>query len=121
MDMIATGVNLPDSPEKKPTTDQPTAVIAAALPKPAAPVMDVKPPVADNAVHAAPPEEKTADTTEPKADKKSKKTKAPKVTKPKTPRQPGSGGAIFASVVIVLGLAALAVYAYLKSVNIPVS
>jgi hypothetical protein len=117
MDMIATEVKFPDVDEKAASPTTPPAVTAA-MPKPAAPVMDVLPPVSDNAVHAAPPEDKPADEPKPKADKKAKKIKA---VKPKSPRQPGSGAAIFASVVIVLGLAALAVYAYLKSNNIPVS
>jgi hypothetical protein len=84
--------------------------------------MDVKPPAQADAVHAAPPEEAPAETPDPKkAGKKQKAPKPPKVVKPKAPRQPGSGMAVFASVVIVLGLAALAVYAYLKTNNIPVS
>jgi hypothetical protein len=97
-----------------------TATAAPAPPKPAAPVMDIRLPDApDNAtaVHEAP----KADTDSKPADVASEKQKAnkpAKPVKPKTKRQAGVGGAIFASVVIVLGLAALAVYAYLKSRNI---
>ena len=117
MDMIATGVKLPDAPEK---TAQGAAPVAT--PKPPAPVMDVKPPTPENenGVHAAPPEETPPATEAPKNEKPAKKAKPAKVKKPKGPRQPGVGLAIFASTVIVLGLATLAVYAYLKSNDIPV-
>jgi hypothetical protein len=107
-----------------PVTDAPTAtdtpVAAEAVPpKPAAaPVMDVRPPQAEAAPVREPKAEeapKPADDKETKKPEKVKKEKPPKVVTPKKPRQPGVGTAIFASVVIVLGLAALAVYAYLKT------
>ncbi len=50
--------------------------------------------------------------------KKGKEPKAPKPPKPpKQPHAPGVGLAIFATVVIILGLAALATYAYLQTNN----
>jgi uncharacterized protein HemX len=52
---------------------------------------------------------------EPHDDKK-KQPAAPKPPKP--PRQPGVGLAIVATMVIVLGLAALATYAYLQTNNV---
>lgn len=94
---------------------------APANPKPASPVMDVRPP------QAAHTETTTADVHEepkPAADgaheaEKTPETKTPKPAKapkpPKPPRTPGVGMAITATVVIVLGLAVLAVYAYLQS------
>jgi hypothetical protein len=78
------------------------------------PVMDVTAPPAQSpqlneAVAPAPPE------TEPGPDQGEKK--APVPPKPKLPKEPksGVGFAIFATVVIVFGLAALATYAYLQS------
>jgi hypothetical protein len=112
MNVIAKDVKLPDEPAQ--TTSEP----------PVKPVMDVRPPqpetAANSAVHEAPPE---PDDSEPeaKAAKAEKPPKPTKVVKPKQPRGNGVTAAIFASVVIILGLAALAVYAYLKSNNIPVS
>lgn len=77
-----------------------------------------KPPLAP----AVPPEE-TSEKTEDPANKleEPKKAEKPMVTKPpKPPRQPGIGLAIFATMVIVLGLSALATYAYLRTNNIAV-
>ena len=66
------------------------------------------PPLPDNAAPAA---EKSGEKDKPKQAK-------PKVTKsPKVPRS-GVGLAIAATVIIVLGLAALFVYAYLRTNNI---
>jgi hypothetical protein len=71
----------------------------------------------------APPEEKGNNSDNPsqslEESKKDKHQKAAKVTKPpKPPRQPGVGFAIFATIVIILGLGALATYAYLRTNNI---
>lgn len=101
----------PPEPRRELVASQPLNRAAAG------PVMDVRRPApqatSDNdtgAVHEAP----IADTNEksPVATEKPKTQKPPKV---KSPHQPGVTGAIVASVVIVLGLAVLAVYAYLKS------
>lgn len=90
------------------------------LNRPAAPVMDVRHPVQQTndgndmgTVHEAP-----ADDANDKSSAKVDKPKTQKPPKVKSPHQPGVAGAIVASVVIVLGLAVLAVYAYLKSQNI---
>ncbi len=73
----------------------------------------------------APPEagqEPLAAAPPDKTDRESKKPPAPKKAeaKPAAPKQPGTGVglAIFATVVIVLGLAALATYAYLKTAGV---
>lgn len=63
--------------------------------------MDVKAP-------AAPPD------TNPPAAKQPTKPAPPPKAPPKPPKQ-GVTAAIFATVIIVLGLAALAVYAYIKT------
>lgn len=84
-------------------------------PKPAAPiptpVMDVVPPPATPAADKAPaePAPTNAAPTAP--------APAVKLAKPVTPKQPsdGVGMAIAATVIIVLGLAILAVIAYLKT------
>lgn len=91
------------------------------------PVMDVRPPAAP--VHAetpapvkptetpapneAEPEKTTAD--EP-VEEKAKPAKA--VKPPKPSREPGVTLAIVATIIIVLGLAALATYAYLRVNNV---
>jgi uncharacterized surface anchored protein len=102
-------------------TDTPTPALVAPEAKPAtasAPVMDVRPPQAGAPAAEQP---KPADAPQqapdekPKKPEKAKDEKPPTPVVPKKPRQPGVGAAIFASVVIVLGLAALAVYAYLKT------
>ena len=80
-------------------------------------MMDVRPPLNNN-VHEAPNTDGGNQSTAP-TDKQSAH-KQSKVAKPKAPSQPGVGMAILASVVIVFGLAALAVYAYLKSHGIAV-
>ena len=82
-------------------------------PKPAAapaPVDGVKtpPPLPDDAAQAA---GKSDGKDQSKQDK-------PKVTKPPKAPRSGVGLAITATVIIVLGLAALFVYAYLRSNNI---
>ena len=63
-----------------------------------------------------PPPDKSnsPDTKSPAPESKSVKQA---LAKPTTPKQPssGTGLAIFATVVIVLGLAALATYAYIKT------
>jgi outer membrane biosynthesis protein TonB len=88
--------------------ENPEAPTPAEAPKPA-PVMDVVPPPA-----AAP----QPDNVEPQVDKPEPKAAAkPPAPKPVTPKRPSTGmtPAIIATVIIVLGLAALAVYAYLKT------
>jgi hypothetical protein len=68
----------------------------------AGPVMDVVPP--------APP---TAETKTPPAKPSEQPSKPnPKATTP--PKKPGVAAAIFATVIIVIALACLAVYAYIK-------
>jgi hypothetical protein len=65
------------------------------------------------------------DVKEPPKDQTELKKPAPKEVvkdkskKPDTPKQPsgGSGGAIFATVVIVFGLAAMATYAYIQTLK----
>ncbi|MGH7142201.1 MAG: hypothetical protein ACREF5_01860 [Candidatus Saccharimonadales bacterium] len=76
--------------------------------KPITPVMDVVAPQ---------PLEATKAPVKDEAQQTPKNTKKPSVAKP--PKQPGSGVglAISATVIIVLGLAALMVYAYLKTKN----
>ena len=84
------------------------------------PVMDVSAPPthpkpASPALAQAPPEteEKSKATTDKKADTDSKKKATVQSKNPDT-NSSGVGMAIFATVVIVLGLAGLATYAYLK-------
>ncbi|HEX7633346.1 MAG TPA: hypothetical protein VF401_03400 [Candidatus Saccharimonadales bacterium] len=74
------------------------------------PVMDVVAPPP-----ASPPAEPSASPAVAPVEPKKQAKPAPAPTKP--PRQPsnGVGMAIFATVVIVLGLAALATYAYLQT------
>ena len=81
--------------------------------KPPHPVMDVVPPKPLE-VQKTPRD----DTTEPSESTTHQKSQKSTITKP--PKQPGSGVglAIFATIVIVLGLAALLVYAYLRTNNI---
>ena len=75
------------------------------------PVMDVRPPEAtDKPEPPKPREDKQPEAAEPP-----QKQEQPKAVVPKKPRQPGVGMAIVATVVIVLGLAALITYAYLKT------
>jgi hypothetical protein len=90
-------------------------------PKPSrqGPVMDVVPPrtTSEAAVEPEPMATAPPDQDQPKASNPSMPPahqKAP--PKPKPPKQPKNGvtAAIFGTVIIVLGLAVLAVYAYLK-------
>ncbi len=74
------------------------------------------------AVQPAPPAEAAdpKDTPEPaeaRKDKNAPKNKIQKPALPQTPRDKSVSTAIFATVIIVLGLAALATYAYLKTQN----
>ncbi|HVX57707.1 MAG TPA: hypothetical protein VHA37_08310 [Candidatus Saccharimonadales bacterium] len=96
-----------------------------ASPKPAAQhVIDVKspkpatPPPADLAVKPAPAsvasDLPTKDKASPAPTPPSTKKAAPQPTVAKKPRRQGVGLAIAATVIIVLGLAALATYAYLQ-------
>ncbi len=82
---------------------------------PAKPVMDVAPPKPPE-VHPDPSEEKPDAPAKPtaKLDKFALKSKRPAPLK-KTGNNTGAGMAIAATVVIVLGLAAMATYAYLKT------
>lgn len=102
----------------KPAAETPAADAAKAEQKVDEPKAAVQPEVTP-----APPKDATelADDPaqkleEPKKEKQQKEAKPAKP--PKTPRQPGVGLAIFATVVIVLGLAALATYAYLRTNNV---
>ena len=73
-------------------------------------VMDIVPPPAQEQVATAPPEQAAdkAEATPATPDKQPEKPSLPK------PKREGVTAAIFATVIIVLGLAALATYAYLK-------
>ncbi len=82
-----------------------------------APVMDVSAPPAQPKPAApplaqAPQETDTKTKSDPKSEDKKKATVQSKAEEPKASN--GVGMAIFATVVIVLGLAALATYAYLQ-------
>lgn len=108
-----------------PVADEPTP----AAPQPAAPA-PLNPEPAENLpdempdLAQAPPEEDAANTDESAKkpeEKKQDNAEQPQVNKPpKPPRQPGVGVAIFATIVIILGLAALATYAYLRTNNIAI-
>jgi hypothetical protein len=71
-------------------------------------------------VATPPPEDSTEKSDNPAATlEETQKKKLPKPPKPpKQPRQPGVSMAIFATMVIILGLGALATYAYLRTNNI---
>lgn len=113
-------------------------------PKPAAPVVDVVAPHAPAAPPAPTPEPAPADhpgapvkeatdaeqqavkPAPPSTDDEAKDKPVPKPAKTEKPVKPpkpekapgdGVGGAIFATVVIVLALAAMATYAYIKTQN----
>ena len=101
-----------------PTTDASTT---NQLHPTAAPVMDIKAPaktLASEPVKTPPPEpeETPAESTDPKP--QPEKTPKP----PRPPKQPGSGIglAICATVIIVVSLAGLFVYAYLRTMGIKV-
>ena len=117
----------------KPTTPAPSGPpvndITAPLPAPVGAKFDDQPsdtpdmpPAAaapSNEVQPAPATE-AEDAKQPESDKKSDLpdvTEEPQaeVNKPKVPKQHGSGLAIFAAVVIVLGVAAMFTYAYLQT------
>ena len=93
-------------------------------PKPAQPpVMDVTPPRPAEPPKVPPKEERDNDPPQPtphSAESAHHKPEKPAVAKP--PKQPGSsvGLAIFATIVIVLGLGALFTYAYLRTNNISI-
>jgi hypothetical protein len=90
---------------------------------PPAPVMDVVPPPAlDKSETAAPSDSAVSQDDKPVDPKANDNEKADdkgpaKPTTPKPPKQPGNGVglAIVATVVIVLSLAVLATYAYIKT------
>lgn len=87
------------------------------IPKPKVPlssfVMDVVSPPQTTEKSAPPPKESGPVPEKPKKQDSKKHEAKPDVPKKST----GVGLAIFATVVIVLGLAALATYAYLKTVQ----
>lgn len=103
----------------------------ATAPKPAtlpthAPAMDVVAPAgttakSEVAVKPAPPEDALdpKEKTEPTKVEKDKAAAKAKVEKPPAPKKSGSGVgmAIFATILIVFGLAAMATFAYLKTQN----
>lgn len=112
-------------PASPPPTNDATAKPAAA---PAMDVVAAPPPQTDRPAptagpidpssdkpHAPPPADSPPDGKAPV--KLSKLELPPKPAKPVTAKQPrsGVGPVVFSTIVIVLGLAALAVYAYLKS------
>lgn len=115
-------LNKHETPVAPPKSDEPA--------KP--PVMDVRPPehTASHhgpATHDAPAAKLSEDAKKPAPDEPANKPASEEpATKPaiakapptvKAPRQPGVTTAIAATVVIVLGLAVLAVYAYLRTNN----
>jgi hypothetical protein len=111
--------------DTKPAAESKPAIAAAAPQLNAAPAMTPKEnlPADMPDLALAPPEEKGNNSDNPaqalEEFKKDKHQKTAKVTKPpKPPRQPGVGFAIFATIVIILGLGALATYAYLRTNNI---
>ncbi len=79
--------------------------------------MDVKPPdISPEPLATPPPDAEPEHKEEPPKDDKKKDDK-PKTVQSKQPKQPhsGVGAAIFATVVIVLALAAMATYAFIKT------
>jgi hypothetical protein len=85
------------------------------------PVMDVTPPQTSSDQIATPPPEEEEIDPKPKIGKSDKskaaskkKEASPKVSKPKNESQ-SPNTAIFATLVIVLALAAMATYAYIKT------
>ena len=79
------------------------------------PVMDIKPPVAADKPHSLPDDPAMSHSLESISDSHhSKKADQPARAVDKQPSN-GTGGAIFATVIIVIVLAALATYAYLKT------
>ena len=102
------------SEAEAPAQALPSATPDAVVAQPA-PVMDIRPPQTGVAPAPADPS-KADDGTQPEKTKDKKEEKPAKVIVPKKPRQPGGiGMAIAATVVIVVVLAAMAVYAYLKT------
>ncbi|HXE09805.1 MAG TPA: hypothetical protein VN554_00055 [Verrucomicrobiae bacterium] len=90
------------------------------------PVMDVVPPPTDQpmasaqsdpspAVQAVPPDDETPAPDSPAPQKAAVPAKPQQPTTPKQSGKPGVTTAIVATVVIVLGLAILATYAFLKT------
>lgn len=102
--------------EQTPQPDQSSA------PKPARPpVMDIKAPPRPSApepVKTPPPEAGKAEPESVELKKADKR--APKPPKPPKTRGSGVGLAVFATIVIVLGLGALFVYAYLRTQGISI-
>ncbi len=91
---------------------EPTTPPESLHPSPATPVMDVVPP--------KPPETLKKPPQETEESVELKKPTTPPVTKSPKHRGSGVGLAIFATIVIVLGLAVLVVYAYLRTNHIQV-
>lgn len=102
-------------------TEHPVALPTSSVPRSsAAPSSNGPEEAAPEKLADAPPEDGTEiidDSAKKQVEPtKAKPIKAPK--SPKPPRQSGVGLAIFATIVIILGLGALATYAYLRGNNI---
>ena len=80
----------------------------------AAPVMDIKPPTNDSRPHTPPIQQMDAPTDQMA---KHGEDHVDKIEKPDKTNPSGVGGAIFATIFIVLALACMATYAYLKTAN----
>lgn len=91
---------------------QPSLAPEADKPSPAGPIMDVVAPPPESADEAAPASAPAPD--HPKSQPPSAPAHQKGPPQPKPPKAPGVGAAIYATVIIVLGLAALAVYAYIQ-------
>lgn len=98
-----------DQIHNQPTTEEHKPV--------AAPVMDIKPPVAIDKPRNLPADPAMSHSPETKSINHNPEAKQQAI--PAAPKQPsnGIGGAIFATVVIVIVLAALATYAYIRTAN----
>jgi hypothetical protein len=94
--------------------------------KPIAPaVMDIVPPRSSIAepLKAAPPDTASAPTAQPeKISKRDAKQQKEKTTVTKAPKTPGNGTglAVAATIIIVLGLGAMMVYAYFRTKGISI-
>ena len=104
-------IRRPKTEAASPTPPEPASAVTKPTPE--------KP--AEATAVATPPPEEPAEKSDNPAEtlEEPKKSKTPKPPKPpKQPRQPGVGLAIFATMIIILGLGALATYAYLRTNNI---
>lgn len=107
--------NLPPTAPRPAAHATPVMDVRPATPQPAAANALPKPVEAASQVHEAPKDEEDTKPGDAKAASPTAVVQPKKAKKQPKNHQPGVGGAIFATVVIVLGLAGLAVYAYLKS------